>query len=197
MRSQPAQQLVGLVLTPEVEVILVGLERPKPGEGIGQGFQQHLRSPADQVQLGDHTLQRLRGETVPHGKDQRIVRPEPLFLKSPRWGQADRHDRSRLDSAEAGDLLQLAQLLAEPRFCGGAVNEQRGIAHAEVLFVILADFGLVALEERMQDLEPSFEEVLLPREDTVGVALVVDQVQPELGASARRGRRGRLASAGA
>ena len=61
-------------------------------------------------------------------------------------------------------------LRAQPGFVGGAVEDQHAVAAAEVLLVVVAHLGFIALEDRLDDLE-LLEQKIRPRRDRVGVAL--------------------------
>ena len=120
MGSQPSQQLVGFVLAAEVEVILVGLERPKPGEGIGRGFGRHRGHRPITFELRRRHPAAARGRNRPTWEGPAHRASGTALSEGPRRGQADRHDRSGLHAAEAGDLLQLAQIS-----CGATTRRRR------------------------------------------------------------------------
>ena len=71
--------------------------------------------------------------------------------------------RPRLRPAVARRFLQLAQLALQPQLVGRAVENQHAVADAQVLFVILANLGLVAVEDRPDHLDAALEQRVGPR----------------------------------
>ena len=85
-----------------------------------------------------------------------------FLLRRPRTDEADADDWRGCGAAVAGALANFAQFALEPELPAGAVKDERGVAMPQTLLVIGAHLGLVAVEERTDDLE------LLLLEEIVG-----------------------------
>ena len=177
--AEPGQDLVDAGLAPEEEVVLVGLEAAKPRERIGASFriEHHASSYPAWSWLRKGCI--AAGSKVPRWwmTSASWVRNRALHRRVGRPDE-DRLRRDRLLSPEGGALLDLAELGAQPELVPGAVVDEDAVADREVLLVVAPHLGLVALEDRLDDLEALVEQVVRHDDGLLAVALVVDQVDP-------------------
>src|SRR5580658_2018114 len=166
-------------------MIFVGLEGTKAGERIEQRSRWHQPFLLA-LQARDQWLQWSRGKSVPLRDYQRLVGSEALLVRGSRRYQGNRHGWYWFAPAITGALLKFPQLSAQPAFIARAIENQGSVATPQVLFVVLANFRLVALEHRSDDFQFLFEQKIFPWRSDGRVALIVDEVEPDVSACNHR-----------
>src|ERR1035437_650869 len=159
-----------------------GLRRARTDGDRGRGW-TIPRSPSaarlllrDVSQLPEEGAQGIRREAVELRNDRGFVRAELLLLRRCGGSQCNGYRAHGVGPAITRDLLDLAQLPAQPALVSGAVVDQHGVAGLETRFVVLADLGFIAFEYRGENFEPLVEEIVLPGSHRVVVPLVVDEI---------------------
>ena len=180
VRSEPAQQIVDLFLAAEEEMIFVRLRTAAgPGTDYGGDRSPSLRAPGLSRSSGRDTNGSSASGTSPSHCGMRIascVRKRSFSGVRGAIRQTPTHGGVPPTRRRPRTFWSSRSFPRSHGSLPAAVEDQRAVTAAEVLVVILANLGFVAVEDRVNDLEV-VEQEIGPRRDRVGVALVVDQIE--------------------